>query len=267
MPDNPGESSFIQKKMKQTEFFQEIAHIEVPWGDRTLFLPVFYYDIASLSAQFLAPIACIQPLLPSPRMHPLRVTPWHCVVAISAFEYRDSDIGPYNEVSIGIPIVLDQPSPLLVGTLSRVPEVLQVYVHHLPVTTEIAYAAGVELAGYPKFLADITFKRHNGWVNCHLSEAGHHILTLSGRDGVACSVPRSRMHPITVRNGYLLRCELVVSQHNQVNGQAGGVQLELGDHPISQELKAWKLGRALAYQYNPQYQAILTSVIESLPSN
>ena len=250
--------------MRQAEFFQQIEHVKVPWGSRTIFLPDFYYDVTSLSAQFLAPIDRVKQFLPSSRMHPLRVTPWHCVVSISAFEYRDSDIGPYNEVSIGVPIMLDEPSPMFVGTLRKVPAVPQVYVHHLPVTTEIARDAGIEFAGYPKFLADITFERDGKWVTCHLHEAGQHILTLAGREKELSTMPRSRMQPITVREGYLLRCELVVSERNQLSSQSSeGVCLELGDHPIAQEVKAWNLGRTLGYQYAPQHQAILTPVTES----
>lgn len=251
--------------MRHEEFFQQVEHVKVPWGNRTLFLPVFYYAAATLSAQFLAPITRVRQLLPSSRMHPLRVTPWHCVVTISALEYRDSDIGPYNELSIGIPVVLDEPSPLFVGTLRQVPAVPKVYIKHLPVTTEIARDAGVDLAGYPKFLAEITFERGNEWVKCHLHEAGQHILTLTGREGTLNGRPRSRIHLITIREGYILRSEMIVSERNQVSG--GGsrdARLELGEHPIAQALKEWRLGKILAYQYAPKHQAILTPVIESL---
>ncbi len=250
--------------MQQEEFFQQIEHVKVPWGSRTIFLPVFYYDVATLSVQFLAPINRVKQLLPSARLHPLQITPWHCVVSISAFEYRNSDIGPYNEVSIGVPVVLDEPSPLFVGTLRKVPTVLPVYVRHLPVTTAIARDAGIDFAGYPKFLAEITFERDGTWVRCHLHEAGQHILTVSGREGMLKRAPRSRMHPITMREGYLLRCELVVSEREQFSGQnANSARLELGDHPIAQEVKELQLGRMLGYQYAPHHQAILTPVIES----
>lgn len=250
--------------MRNTAFFQQIEHVEVPWGSRTIHCPVFYYDVMTLAAQFLAPIQKVEALLPSSRMHPLRVTPWHCIVNISAFEYRDCDIGPYNEVSIGVPIVLDDPSPVFTGILRKPPVEPKLYIHHLPVTTEIARAAGVEFAGYPKFLAEIAFEREDGWVTCHLREAGSHILTLAGREGALSSVSRSRIHPITVREGHVLRCELIVSERRQAGGRdAADVRLELGDHPIAGEVRGLSLGRLLAYQYAPQHQAILTPVIES----
>lgn len=216
--------------------------------------------------QFLASIEKVRQILPSARMHPWRVTPWHCVVSISAFEYRDSDIGSYNEVSIAVPVILDESSPLFIGTLHKVPTVPKVYIHSLPVTTEIARDLGIEFAGYPKFLADITFERDGKWVRCHLQESGQPILTLTGQEGVARNVPRSRMQPITVRSGYLLRCDLIVSERQQMSHSgSSGMGIELGDHAIAQELKEWKLGKMIGCQYAPQHQVILTPVIESLP--
>lgn len=251
--------------MRNMEFFEQIAHVDIPWGDRTICCPVFYYDVTTLSAQFLASIERVREALPSPRMYPLRVTPWHCVVSISAFEYRDTDLGPYNEVLIGIPFVLDEPSPLFTGVLRRAPAVPQLYIRHLPVTTEMARDAGVEFAGFPKFIAEIEFERGDERVACHVREDGRHILSLSIRKGVPRSTPRWRMHPIAVREGRILRCEFIVSERRSVEGRdVAGARVELGDHPITRELREWKLGRMLAYQHAPRHQAILSPILESL---
>jgi hypothetical protein len=250
--------------MQNTDFFQQIKQVDIPWRSTKISLPVFYYDVSTLCVQFLASIKKVRQFLPSGRMQPFRVTPWHCVVSISAFEYRNSDIGAYNEVSIAVPVILDESSPLFIGTLNQVPKVPQVYIHHLPVTTEIARDLGVEFAGYPKFLAEIDFERDGKWVRCHLKQANQSILTLTAQEGKLQNVPRSRMQPITVRSGYLLRCDLIVSERQQMGHQgAFGVSLELGKHSIAEELKQWNLGKIIGYQYAPQHQAILTPVIES----
>jgi hypothetical protein len=118
-----------------------------------------YCDRACLDVFPLAPIARVKAILPSARTHPYRVTPWHCVVALSAYEYRDSNLEPYNEIAINVPFVVDRRSPLTTCTLRRMPEVPMLYVHHLPVSTEISRAVGVEFAGFPKFITDISFER------------------------------------------------------------------------------------------------------------
>jgi hypothetical protein len=179
-------------------------------------------------------------------------------------EYRDSDIGPYNEFSISVPFTLDKPTPVFTGILRKAPEEPCAFIRHLPVTTEIARDAGVELAGYPKILASIDFEREADWVTCHLAEDNRHILSFAVRCLEERQVSRSKMHVFTSRAKRLLRSELILSERRQAaSKQSAHVKLELGDHPIAQELKALNLGRMLAYQYTPQHQSILTPVIES----
>ena len=205
-----------------------------------------------------------QTSLPSERLKPYRVTPWQGIVSFTAYEYRESDIGPYNEVSIGIPVTIDEETPIFSGILRKMPETLLSYSHHLPVTTEIAREVGYEFAGYPKFIAEIEFTEEDDWINCELRTESQHILTLSGRHLMGKVYPRFRVHPITYRNGYILRSELVMSEREMgSSNRAEDVKIELGEHPIAEEIKGLKLGRMLGYRYCPYAQGILTPVIES----
>jgi hypothetical protein len=250
--------------MRDASFFQEIEHAQVPWGERSIYVPVFYYDTMRLNTVFLAPQNKLKALLPSARMHPIRVLPGQGIVAISAMAFRDSDLGPYNEVSISIPFTLDRATPLFTGILRKGPEISRIYIRHLPVTTEIARAAGVDFAGYPKFLASIEFEKRDGWISCRLAEGERHILTLSGRELEVQDAPRSRVQYFTARGGRLLCSEGITSERREATSRdAGHARLQLGDHPISQELEELGLGRLLAYQYAPSYQSILSPVLES----
>jgi hypothetical protein len=250
--------------MPEPDFFKEIEHREVPWGTRSIHVPVFYYDAMIMGALFAAPRTKLKACLPSDRMHPLRLTPWHGVLSLSVMEYRDCDLGPYNEVSISIPFTLDRATPALTGIVRKAPEEPSSYIHHLPVTTEIARDLGVEFAGYPKILANIEFEEATDRVTCHVAEGDRHILSLSGRRLETRQAPRLRMHIFTARQGRLLRSELILSERQRATSRrTADVQLTLGDHPMAQELKALNPGRLLAYQYTPQYQSILAPVIES----
>lgn len=250
--------------MKDLDFFQEIEHRKIPWGESGIYFPFFYYDSMKLAAQFLAPTDRIKELLPSQRLHPLRITESYSVVSISAYEHRDCDIEPYNEIGISIPVTLDEGSTLSSGISQQVPDVPKIYSHHLPVTSAIARDAGIEFAGYPKFLASITFEKGNDWISCHLSESNKHILTLTGRKLELHKVARSRIHALTIRGGRILRCEFIVNERQEATSEnSTDVRLELGDHIISQELRDLKLGKLITYQYSPELQAILTSVVES----
>jgi hypothetical protein len=196
-------------------------------------------------------------------MHPLQVTPWHGMTTITAYEHRDSDLGAYNEVAISFPITIDRPSPVFTGLLRKLPGIPKVYIHHLPVTTEIARDAGVEFANYPKFVADIAFERRNGALTCRLAEAQGHILTLTVNELPLQPVGRSYHHSITVREGRILRLELIMERRQGISRDPAHVHLELGDRPIAQELRDLGPGRMLFCQYAPKGQAILSPVLES----
>jgi hypothetical protein len=64
---------------------------------------------------------------------------------------------------IAVPVTLDQPLPLFTGFLRSIPAEPHAFVVHLPVTTEIALASGIE------FLADIECTEEGDWISSRLS--------------------------------------------------------------------------------------------------
>jgi hypothetical protein len=251
---------FIQKN----HFFEGIRQATVKIGPYDTRFPIFYRDLTYLSIFLLAPLGKIRNLLPSKRMHPFRLTPWHSIFTITVSEYRDTDIGPYNQISIGIPIILDKMSPVLTGILRNPPEVPMIYTLSLPVTTEISRDIGLEMANYPEFLADIRFESGNQWINCQAEAEGKTLLQLSCRKIHLRPSPRERVYPMTLRQNCLLRSELAFCEcETGRSKKQSDVRLEFGNHPIGLQLKELSLGRVLRYQYCPAGQAILSMVNES----
>ena len=250
--------------MQESDFFDGINQSPVKIGSQSVPFPLFYRDVAYLGMFLLAPLDAVKKILPSKRMHPFRLTPWHCIVTITVSENKDSDIGPYNAVSIGVPFILDRDSPILTGILRPPPEVPMIYLLHLLVTTEIARDTGVESANFPEFLADINFKSDDRWVNCKVDAEGKNILSVSARKMDLSPVPRQRVYPITLQHDRLLRSELNYSKGKAgISKKQSDIRLEFGEHPIGLKLKELKLGRVLQYQYYPTGQAVHSTVIES----
>jgi len=250
--------------MKKFDFFSGIQQTEVQVDSFKFNIPVFYRDMMNLDVFILAPLNKLKTILPSGRMHPYRVTPWHGLVSISAFEYRDTDIGPYNEVGISIPFVLDNVSPVFTGLLRKPPEVPLVYIYKLPVNTEIARVTGVEGANFPKFLAEISFDNGDKWLSCKVEAEGKSILTMSVRKTQLKPYPRNHWFPVTFWQDRLLRTEFNLSECEAgLSKNQSDFSLELGNHPVGLALKALNLGRLLLYQYCPIRQALLMPVCES----
>lgn len=252
--------------MEKSDFFEGIKQVKIQWHSYQTNIPVFYRDMMNLNVLMLAPLNKIRSILPSTRMNPYRVTPWLGVVSISAYEYRETDIGPYNEVMISIPFLLDRISPIFTGVLRKSPEVPMVYIHKLPVTTEVARAAGIESANFPKFIAEITFESENKWISCKAEADGKNILTLSVRKTQLNPIPRDRFYPITISQNRLLRLEFNLSECKAGSSKNNSdFHLELGNHPVGLELKELGLGKVLLNQYCPVRQAILVLPCESYP--
>lgn len=250
--------------MKNSVFFESIPQTAVKVGLHNTYYPVFYRDTAYMSVFLLAPLEKVKSLLPSKRMHPFRLTPWHGMVTMSASQHKDSDIGPYNMVEIGVPFVLDKETPVLTGILHKPPEVPMIYLPYFTVNTEIARFTGIELANYPGFLAEINFKEDDKWINCSVNADGLNILKLSGRKINLKKFPRQHFCPVTVKDNRLLRSEYNFSEGDTgVSKKSSDVHLEFGDHPMSLKLKELNLGKVLQYQYCPSGQAILSMVTES----
>jgi hypothetical protein len=250
--------------MDKESFFTGIKQSILRVGSYNINVPIFYPVMSSLGIYLLAPINKVKNILPSDRMHPFRVTPWHCIITITATEYKETDIGPYNQVSIGVPFLFDRKSPVMTGILHKPPEHPMIYLLYLPVTTEIARVTGVEMANYPEFLADIFFDHGNQWNSCKVESEGKNILTLSGRKIDLKPSLRERVYPITLLNDRLLRSEFNFSEcESGISKKRSDVQLDFGDHPMGIKLKELNLGRVLAYQYWPFRQATLSMVCES----
>lgn len=250
--------------MNKEDFFKGINQIEVKTGPYFTKYPIFYREISYLGLFLLAPLDKIKNILPSKRMNPFRLTPWHSMFTITATQYKDSDVGPYNQVSIGIPFVLDKQTPVFTGILHKVPEVPLIYTLYLPVTTELARDSGIEMANYPEFLADINFSRDDNWISCKADSDGQNILSLSCRNIPFKPFPRQWVYTVTQKNDKLLRSEFNFSETMVgVSKRQIDVRLEFGNHPIAQKIKDLYSGKVLQYQYYPSGQAILSSPIES----
>jgi hypothetical protein len=243
------------------EFFREVVQLDVSAGTFKGKVPILYYDCTSLTAIYTASTDKVKRYLPHPDMRLIEFVPGRCLVTFTAFEYRKTDIGLYNEFSIACLIRFRQ---MQIPGVSIARHLLKrsfpAYVWHLPVTTEIARAGGVELYGYPKFIGEIEFRRSEEWIECSLGEQGTHILTLRGK-----VLPTARGKPMryvtySLKDGVPLVTNVFINPVEFAQSTSRtDAELEIGTaHSICDELTSIGLGtKPLIYQFSPVNQAIL----------
>lgn len=164
------------------------------------------------------------------------------LAAIYVWQYRDSTLGPYNEVGLGIQARRKGTRPSVLRLLRDMgaQDDQGIWVVDLPVSTPPPFEAGVDLWGYPKYVTEIDVRFEPD--RSHVGLAGELELSLARPRG-----PRLRGQPVvtyTARAGRLLRTCIEVD-HHVVWGTGRGVRLELrGQGPLVDSVR--RLGLATA---------------------
>ncbi|MRR35676.1 hypothetical protein EG829_13560 [bacterium] len=249
--------------MNRGDFFKGVIQWDMMTRDGSLEgnLPVFYYDNTAMTAIYTASSDKIRALLPRSDMNPVEMWKGRGLVAFTAFEYRKTDIDPYNEFSISFPMTFRKrmiPGLTLLSMMLR--RYFTAYVWQLPVTTERARKGGVDMYGYPKFMADIVFSHEGPMLSCKLKENGKEILTLKGKKLKTTTEKVNRFKTFSIKDGVPLAANVYMNPlefGKSISGSAA--RLTLGDnHETAFKLRDLELSdKPVFFQYMPVMEAIL----------
>ncbi|MBU4386435.1 MAG: acetoacetate decarboxylase family protein [Actinobacteria bacterium] len=246
----------------QEDFFADIEQVELKVDGGTARFPIFYRVARSFTVILPANVMKLRRMLPDPRFVPAQALPGVGAITLTAFEYNDTDIGPYNEFSMGI--ILNSPyyAPVPGYNLLRqyLDRMYNVYVYHLPVTTEIALRAGRDFYNYPKFIADIEFSDSAGRITCDLSRDGERIMSISGDKVPVQGIGEMKFmcNLYQYRQPQIAEFKLNVLD-GTINWLPNNVSWAFNmSNPIGRELAGVVVGnRALMYLYMPKIEGIL----------
>jgi hypothetical protein len=249
--------------MRASTFFEGIHQTEAKIGDAEFKVPLFYYDGEQMTGVFPARMSALKKMLPDRRMTPARIAPGVGAITVTCFEYRDTGIGPYNELAIAISLNEpyfrpNLPGRAMIDSMRR--GQYDSWVHHLPVTTEIARAGGVDFYNYPKFIAAIDFTQDSATRTCRLAEGAEHILTMKCDRLRGSGSEQVQLFSHLYQNREPQSSEFKILAHDMgKTAKPGAATLELGDrHPIALELGDALLSKkAIAAAYSPRIEGIL----------
>ncbi|HSJ58213.1 MAG TPA: acetoacetate decarboxylase family protein, partial [Anaerolineae bacterium] len=156
------------------------TELGVDVGSARVDLPIMYYRDDCFMGIFGAALEPVRAALASRDLHPVTLPDGRATVAVIAFNYHETGVGPYGEVGIALPCTLGAAAPPLLPLAleARYPG-WGGFVLHLPVTSLVARDAGRAIYGYAKFVADMAFEKRPAYQRVHMSEGGAHILTLT----------------------------------------------------------------------------------------
>ncbi|HTN33266.1 MAG TPA: acetoacetate decarboxylase family protein [Marinobacter sp.] len=227
----------------QDPFFQyPLTPFETREG--TINLPILYYDNSNFLALYEVDLDKAQTVLNAPALDVVTFSGNKALVAIAIYEYRDTEVGVYNEVGVAIatvPAGTPQPRhPWLAMYQPLDARKLGLTVVDLPVTTAAACAAGKEVWGFPKFVTDISFSLSETDFSSTVKDpkGKDTILTMSGKPGFG--IPGPQLDPLLYsrHNGDLIRT-LVVTRGGGRVCRPGSIRATVGSssHAMAQRLR------------------------------
>lgn len=186
-------------------------------------LPVHVRNADSWAAQFVVKADAAQRIVAPTGLDVAQVA-GRTIVNIAFVRYLDSDLDAYNELAVAFLVRQHDAHSLAV------------YIHQLPVTQAFTLEAGQRIWGYPKFLADIEIVEERGHMVCTLAHEGAYVLMLDVHEGGPMRLPMRDLPTYSLRDDVLRRTPW--EQQATVRGRLGGATLELGSHPIAEELRS-----------------------------
>jgi hypothetical protein len=215
---------------------------------REVTIPVEVRDASSGAVTYLVSAAAARKLLPTPELDVVEILPNQALFSIAMIDYRDNDLGDYNEVSLAFFVRRKGEAPALgIPFLGSVVDFfrnsLATWIWKLPVDQGFTCEAGSGIWGFPKTVEQIDFEDAGGRRTCRLTMDGRHVLTLGVPRGGTRTLAEAPMTTYTTIDGALHRTRFDASATG-VGFGLGGADLILGTHPIADTLRELGLPRA-----------------------
>ncbi|MBL1073581.1 acetoacetate decarboxylase family protein [Nocardia sp. 2] len=200
-------------------------------------MPVEIRHADASSAIFLVDAAAAAELLAPAGLAPLTVLPGKAVCSLAFVRYVDGDLGPYHEFAFS-----------LMARQSGRRDSTGAYIHWLPVNQSFTCEAGQSIWGFPKLMADIDITPVRGGHRCEVRIDGELVVALRISNGLPmpAGAGGASIDAYTHRNGILRRTPWLMDP-SQVRGRPGGARVELGTHPVSEQLRALGLPKTALF--------------------
>jgi Acetoacetate decarboxylase (ADC) len=234
------------------------ASTAVPTSDREYLIqgrrvtfPVVVRDAASGAVTYLVPTGAVERLVRGRELEVIEVLPGQALFSLAIIDYRDNDLGDYNEVSLTFFARPrgERPSvgiPYLGNVVDFFRSALPTFIWKLPVDQAFTCEAGAGIWGFPKTVERIELEDAGGRRTCRLLMDHQHVLTVSLPRGGTRELPEQLLTTYSYVGGVLHRTRFV-SGARGMSFTLGGADLILGTHPIADDLRTLGLPkRALA---------------------
>jgi hypothetical protein len=237
---------------------------QAKYGEASFELPILYLRDDFFGLYYTADKKKVSEIIPSDKLTPITLPNGRAVVAIMAYNYLETTIGPYGEVPVAIPVLLEKKQLPLGGFL---PLMLQgaypgfgVLVMHLPVTKVVARDAGRGEWGYTKFVADMDFNITPEFLECKMYEKDQFIFDLRVMRRGFHVPDKNPLITFSVKDRQLIRTVIQINGVMRFCFRTKDSYVKFGTHPMAQSIQALDIAeKPFAQSFYTERAAILPS--------
>jgi hypothetical protein len=201
---------------------------------RPVHLPAVVRDASNGTALYMVDSAAAARLVPDD-FEVVESAPGQTQATLVIVDYRDNDLGDYDEVGI---IFFVRPA-------GRPDAEMGTYIYKLPVNQSFTCEAGCRIWGFPKSVETIDFSYADHSATCRLEMDGQHVFTLTVPRGGDGETPESEARGYTLIDGVPHVLVFTRAGRGEQTIPGGeGVHLELGSHPLADDLRSLGLETA-----------------------
>ena len=218
--------------MANNDFFAGYVTKKVLCASGPVPIPLKAKDISIMMSYFPIKAERLQPMIHN-KLRPLSFM-GYCLLGIAGIEYKDMNIGPYNEVIVNVPVrFVGETPPQARGNFLR--EKIGMHILIISVTTQVALDSGAEIWGYPKFLSDIEFSEADGHKVCFWSASEEEIFSYSIKKSGIKLPYKGGIVDFSIREKEILKNVLYGRLPARISS-GRNVSISFGPHPIGQKL-------------------------------
>ncbi len=249
--------------MRNDLSFDAISGVQAEWRDRTLNVPLRYFEALSFTVSFRTPIDVVEGLLP-PEVHPLRWGRHEAVTAIMFNDFPMSDIGSYREIVVGFPVSIGEKTWPYAGLRSFSRKGGAFFTYEMVLDDQVAVDLGVDIAGYPKHLGEVEIDLDSPTMRCVWREDEQDVLRLAApRPMPVPFEKRDRLDLISTKEGYLLRSESVSYTGRAGRADGSAITLEFGSHDRAEIIRNLTKGKCMGGRLALDRQIALSQPLEA----
>lgn len=208
---------------------------------RDIAFPVVVSDASMLMNGFLVNARAAQAMLAGTGFRVVEVVPGKAILQLLAVDYKENDLGDYNEGAIIFPALTPgekKPFPLF-GAMKRMGDgSLGNFVYRMPVDQEFTTHAGRYIWGFPKWMSRIDIEFGDRTARGTFIDEDELVYSIRARTGGNSTPKEQRAASLAVRDGKAWKT-YGTNNSSGVTFSLGGTAPEIGDkHPLALELRA-----------------------------